>query len=93
VPQAQERGIFLPAWVLEADAGTPDEMVNTTMDVSRYAAVKQLALVTHASQTDNADLVDMEPDLFALLFGTEYYQRAWSRHDATNDATDLFGGL
>jgi LmbE family N-acetylglucosaminyl deacetylase len=93
VPQAQERGIFLPAWVLEADAGTPDEMVNTTMDVSRYAAVKQLALVTHASQTDNADLVDMEPDLFALLFGTEYYQRAWSRHDATNDAIDLFGGL
>jgi LmbE family N-acetylglucosaminyl deacetylase len=93
VPQAQARGIFLPAFVLEADAGTPDELVATTMDVTKYAGVKQASLRTHASQTDNADLVDMEPDLFVLMFGTECYQRAWSRHDATNDATDLFGGL
>jgi LmbE family N-acetylglucosaminyl deacetylase len=93
VPLAQERGVFLPAWVLEANAGTPDNMVNTTMDVTKFAATKQLALLTHKSQTDNADLVNLEPDLFALLFGNEYYQRAWSRHDATDDATDLFGGL
>jgi LmbE family N-acetylglucosaminyl deacetylase len=93
VPLAQERGVFLPAWVLEADAGTPDESVDTTMDVTKYAANKHLALHTHKSQTDNADLVNLEPDLFALLFGTEFYQRAWSRHDATNDANDLFGGL
>jgi LmbE family N-acetylglucosaminyl deacetylase len=93
VPIAQKRGVFLPAWVLEADAGTPDELVDATMDVTMYAATKQLALQTHKSQTDNADLVNLESDLFALLFGTEYYQRAWSRHEATNDATDLFGGL
>jgi LmbE family N-acetylglucosaminyl deacetylase len=93
VPEAQKRDVFLPAWVLEANAGTPDEMVNTTMDVTKYAAIKQRALHTHKSQTDNADLVNLEPDLFALLFGTEYYQRAWSRHHANNDATDLFGGL
>jgi hypothetical protein len=35
----------------------------------------------------------MNDDLFSLLFSTEYYQRAWSRHDASGDATDLFGGL
>jgi LmbE family N-acetylglucosaminyl deacetylase len=93
VPRAQANGVFLPAWVLEADAGTPDDMVAATLDVTNYAAIKQVALKTHESQTDNADLVNLEPDLFALLFGTEYYQRAWSRHDATNDATDLFGGL
>lgn len=93
VPKAQKRGVFLPAWVLEADAGTPDELVDTTMDVTKYAATKQLALQTHKSQSDNADLVDMDSDLFALLFGTEFYQRAWSRQPATDDATDLFGGL
>ena len=34
------------------------------------------------------------PDaLFALLFGTEYYQRAWSRHETSGDRDDLIGGL
>jgi hypothetical protein len=35
----------------------------------------------------------MEPDVFALMFGTEWFQRAWSRGAASGDATDLFGGL
>jgi hypothetical protein len=35
----------------------------------------------------------MDSETFAMMFGTEWFQRAWSRHDATNDATDLFGGL
>jgi hypothetical protein len=55
--------------------------------------VKQRAIATHASQSDNADLVSMDADLFSLLFGVEYYQRAWSRGPASGDATDLFGGL
>jgi LmbE family N-acetylglucosaminyl deacetylase len=61
--------------------------------VTDYVGVKQEALRTHASQTDNADLVTMEPDVFALMFGTEWFQRAWSRGAASGDATDLFGGL
>ena len=93
VPQARELGVRLPAWVLEADAGTPDELVATTMDVTRYAGLKQRAIATHVSQIDNADLVSMEPEVFALAFGTEYFQRAWSRRPALGDQTDLFGGL
>jgi LmbE family N-acetylglucosaminyl deacetylase len=93
VPQAQEKSVYLPAWVLEAGAGTDDELVTTTIDVAAYAPLKQEAIRTHRSQTDNDDLVTMEPELFALMFGTEYYERAWSRTAATGDDTDIFGGL
>jgi hypothetical protein len=50
-------------------------------------------MATHASQIDNGDLVGMKQELFTLLFGTEYYQRAWSRREGSGDATDLFGGM
>jgi LmbE family N-acetylglucosaminyl deacetylase len=90
---AKDRGVRLPLWVLDAAPGTPDELISTTMDVSAFATRKQQAIAAHASQVDNADLVTMSPDLFTLLFGTEYYQRAWSRQPSSDDETDLFGGL
>ena len=93
VPDAHELEIFLPAWVLDAGIGVADELVATTLDVTEYVDVKQSAIAAHASQIDNADLVSMDRALFLTLFGTEYYQRAWSRHAAVGDATDLFGGL
>jgi LmbE family N-acetylglucosaminyl deacetylase len=93
VPDAHELEIFLPAWVLDAGIGVPDELVATTLDVTDYADVKQAAIAAHVTQIDNADLVSMDRSLFLTLFGTEYYQRAWSRRDAVEDATDLFGGL
>lgn len=93
VPNAQALEVFLPAWVLEAGIGVPDELVATTMDVRAYARRKQEAIATHASQIDNADFVTMDYSLFLVLFGTEYYQRAWSRHTPEGDEVDLFGGL
>jgi LmbE family N-acetylglucosaminyl deacetylase len=94
VTQARERGVFLPAWVENAVADIPDDAVASVMDVSRFAARKQEAIATHASQTDNADLVTMDPELFTLLFGTEYYQLGWRRDTSSLAcAEDLFGGL
>lgn len=93
VPAARAEGVSLPAWVTEAGAGTPDDAVATTMDVAHYGGTKQAAIATHASQSDNADLVTMDTSLFSLLFGVEYFQRAWERTTARNDTTDLFGGL
>ena len=93
VDGAKDLGLTMPTWVLEAGTNVPDELVATTMDVSEYAALKQEAMATHASQVDNGDLVGMKQELFTLLFGIEYYQRAWSRHDVSGDATDLFGGM
>lgn len=93
VASAKALGLAMPAWVLEAGTNVPDDVVASTLDVNAYALLKQRAMATHASQVDNGDLVGMKQELFTLLFGTEYYQRAWSRHATTGDATDLFGGM
>jgi LmbE family N-acetylglucosaminyl deacetylase len=94
VTQARAQGVFLPAWVENAAVDFPDEAVTSVMDVSRFSARKQRAIATHASQTDNADLVTMDEDLFALIFGTEYYQLGWRRDESSLACVeDLFGGL
>ncbi len=90
---ANALGLSLPAWVLDAGLHVSDDVVATTLDVSAYVGDMRKAMTDHATQIDNADLVAMPDDLFSLLFRTEYYQRAWSRHEATGDETDLFGGL
>jgi LmbE family N-acetylglucosaminyl deacetylase len=93
VEEAKAKGVLLPAWVTDASLNVPDEFVDTTIDVRNYTKVKQLAIAAHASQIDNQDLVNMSEEMFEFLFGTEYYQRAWSRVPTTDDETDLFGGL
>jgi LmbE family N-acetylglucosaminyl deacetylase len=93
VAGASGKGVYLPAWILDAGHGVDDAMVTTIMDVRSVAERKHQAIATHASQVDNADLVTMDEELFTLLFGIEYYQRAWSRDVTSGDETDLFGGL
>lgn len=94
VARARAQGVFLPAWVEDAVADIPDEAVASVMDVSRFSALKQRAIATHASQSDNADLVTMDAELFALIFGTEYYQLGWRRDESSLACDeDLFGGL
>jgi LmbE family N-acetylglucosaminyl deacetylase len=93
VQGATQKGVFLPAWILDAAHTVSDDMVASTMDVRSFATRKHRAIATHASQVDNADLVTMDEELFTLLFGIEYYQLAWSRDVTTGDETDLFGGL
>jgi LmbE family N-acetylglucosaminyl deacetylase len=90
---AKAKDVFLPAWVLSAGEDVADSLVASTMDVRSFAKRKQLAIATHASQVDNAELVTMSDELFTMLFGIEYYQRAWSRDVTADDKTDLFGGL
>jgi len=92
IPLARERGVYMPVWVTRG-VGVADDVVTTTMDVADHAGLKQRAIATHASQVDNADLVTMDEELFTLLFGVEYYQRAWSRSPTSGDEHDLFGGL
>ena len=94
VAQSREQVVFLPAWIEDAVANIPDDSVDCVMDVSRFSALKQGAIATHDSQVDNADLVTMAPELFSLLFGTEYYQLGWRRDNTSVAcAEDLFGGL
>lgn len=94
VTRALAQGVALPAWVRDAVDDTPDDAVTCVMDVARFSALKQRAIATHASQSDNADLVSMDPELFAMLFGTEYYQLGWCRDDSSLAwVEDFFGGL
>jgi LmbE family N-acetylglucosaminyl deacetylase len=93
VERAQAQGLSLPAWVLDASTHVKDDLVSTTLDVSGYLDTKRDAMAAHASQIDNEDLVEMNDELFSLLFSIEYYQRAWSRDDTAGDKTDLMGGL
>ncbi len=94
VTQARERNVFLPAWIEDAVTDIADDAVQCVMDVSRFSARKQEAIATHASQIDNADLVTMAPEMFSLLFGTEYYQLGWRRDNSSLACVeDLFGGL
>ena len=93
LPAAKAKGLELPECILRAVTDTPDDFVDTTMDVRKFAKVKQQAILTHASQIDNGDIATMDEELFMLLFGTEYYHRAWTRVPTVDDATDLFGGL
>jgi LmbE family N-acetylglucosaminyl deacetylase len=91
--QARAAGTFLPAWIEHAVADIADDAVDVVMAVSSYSARKQQAIALHASQTDNRDLVTMDPTMFELLFGTEYYQLAWRRDQAALFGGDLFEGL
>lgn len=93
VEGAKDLGLSLPDWILDAATNVPDELVAAILDVRKYARVKQEAMAAHASQVDNGDVVRMNEELFTLLFGTEYYQRAWSRRETSGDDVDLFGGL
>jgi len=93
VTLATNDGVSLPAWITDANNSVGDDQVAATLDVSKYSELKQRAIAAHASQVDNADLVTMAPELFQLIFGTEYYQRAWSNEPVANDDHDLFGGL
>ena len=91
VDGAQRLGLSLPAWVSEASTLVPDDVVTTTLDARGYVSEKHAAIAAHASQIDNDDLVAMNRDLFEILFGTEYYQRAWARREVRGDETDLLG--
>jgi LmbE family N-acetylglucosaminyl deacetylase len=93
VEKAEDQGLSMPAWVLDASTHVADDVVASTLDARDYVRVKHDAMAAHATQIDNEDLVEMNDDLFSLLFSTEYYQRAWSRHDTRGDETDLMGGL
>jgi LmbE family N-acetylglucosaminyl deacetylase len=93
VSDAAARGLSMPAWVLDAGSRIDPALVTTTLDVSDLVALKREAMAAHATQIDNKDLIEMDDEVFARLFRTEWYQRAWSRHETGGDETDLVGGL
>jgi LmbE family N-acetylglucosaminyl deacetylase len=90
---AKDAGLVLPEWLEDPDWGVPDELVATEVDCARYVRQKHAALAAHASQTDNADLVGLPEDLFAIVFGTERFVRGLDRTGTPLPETDLFAGV
>ena len=94
VELAEHGGMDLPDWIADGlVVGTPDELVQTTIDCTDVVDRKHRALAAHATQTDNADLVAMEPELFEAIFGTEMFVRMIDRTGAPLPETDLFAGV
>jgi mycothiol conjugate amidase Mca len=87
-------GIELPETDEEQDWGTPDELVTSRLDVSKWVALKREALMAHKTQMGaNVIFSMMPPWLFDELFGTEAFVRVGCRVDAPEREDDLLAGL
>jgi len=94
VELAQRGGMDLPEWISEGlVVGTPDAEVQTVIDCSDVVERKHRALAAHATQVDNADLVAMDDELFAAIFGTEMFVRLLDRTGSPLPEADLFAGV
>ena len=89
-----EGGMSLPAWLrLGLVEGVQDEHIETSVDCSDVIELKHRALRSHASQSDNDDLVALPKEVFAELFGTEIYLRGYDTTGSPLPETDLFAGV
>ena len=84
----------LPEWL---GAGlvhpVPDEAVDEVADCREVAALKQRAVAAHASQVDNASLVEMPPEVFAEVFGIERYVDVLDRRGDLGEGDDPLAEL
>lgn len=75
-----------------ADMGTPEALINTTVDVRAYLATKRQAMAAHGSQiAETSWFLSLPPPAFEAAFGREWFIRrqappGWA-------GTDLFDGL
>ena len=97
----RERGLKMPWGDPDAteppeDAGTPDELITTLVDVRPYIQAKMDCFRAHRSQIrfDRGFLnFADEPDLVLEFIGTEAFIRVRTRVDAPETEDDLFAGL
>ncbi len=60
----------------ELNLGIPDHRITTRVDVSDHLAAKRASMAAHASQiAEETFFLSLPPDVFALTFGTEWYER------------------
>jgi LmbE family N-acetylglucosaminyl deacetylase len=90
---ADAAGLSLPDWLASPAFGTDDQLVTTTVDCRAWAGAKFDALAAHASQLDNAFLLELGRELFTQALGVEWYVRGSDRTGAPVPEEDLFAGL
>ncbi len=74
VARAHEVGELLPEWLGQRLITlTPASEVTKVLEAPELASIKHAALAAHRSQIDNQVLIDLDPELFAGVFGHERY--------------------
>src|ERR1700739_4912150 len=63
VAGAASLGLSMPSWVSDAGTHVRDDLISTTLDVSKYVQKKRDSMAAHGTQIDNEDLVEMNADL------------------------------
>ena len=89
----EEAGFDVEALGFSGDFGVADELVTTTVDVSKYVGVKRGALLAHESQSDNFGPFTQLPEEVVV----EGMSREWfilrSARAGMAGEDDLFAGL
>jgi LmbE family N-acetylglucosaminyl deacetylase len=76
----------------EFNLGMPAEVITTRVDVRDFLAQKRSSMAAHASQiAETSFFLNMPPDAFAAVWGTEWYIRRGAPAGTSED--DLFTGL
>ena len=73
--------------------GTPDELITTVIDCGAVASKKYASLEAHASQSENIFFLQMGPELFSRIMGSESFVRALDHTGAPVPQDDHFAGL
>jgi len=85
VARAREVGELLPEWLgARLITLTPDVEVTSVLEAPELARTKQAALAAHRSQIDNQVLIDLDPELFAVVFGHERYVTLFDAAEAAS---------
>ncbi|MHB8394405.1 MAG: PIG-L family deacetylase [Candidatus Dormibacteria bacterium] len=73
--------------------GVDDELITTTVDVAEDVPAKMAALAAHASQVDNAFLLNLPRLVVQNFMSREHFIRALDSTGASLPESDLFAGL
>lgn len=70
----------------EAEFGSPESIITTTVDVTRWLAQKRASMAAHASQIpDDSFFLAMPEEAFAMAFGNEWFIRTSPPAAGTDD--------
>ena len=75
-------GMDLPDLEADPNFGMPEERITTAVDVTEFTDLKRRAMAAHASQiAENSFFLQMPPEVFGVVFGTEWYIRPGHRRE------------
>lgn len=86
-PEAGSPDSEVPDLDDDAEFGSPESIITTTVDVAAWLPQKRASMAAHASQIpDDSFFLAMPEDRFALAFGSEWFIRATG--DPVTEADD-----